>query len=468
MKAILKMAASCMAGFAIAPAPAGEPALAKEGKSSLMEWLEGDYLLGDWGGLRTDLSARGVDFEFFYLGSMPSNLQGGAKTGTTYQGGLIMALDLDSEKLAGYHGGRFHLSGLWLSGADYFSEVHIGDFNKVNLTDFPNAFRLWEAYYEQKLLSDKLTLKAGVMAVDSDFIAPEFYNSLASITFLNQTFFYPTLAFNLYDVTGFPEGKHALPSTPYGALGFLARVEPSENFYIQAAVYDGNPDRGNNGLDFRLNSDEGALFYFESGVKWNTDAASAGLPGALKIGGFYHTDEFYDAYQGASYAIASAVGAPALFPRDHSGNYGGYLLAEQYLWLEESKADPAMQGLVGFLRLSAAPQDRNLTKFGIDGGVVFKGLIPGRDWDTLGLAASYLRMSNGIRNAVRDANTMYGTDFKLPDYEGVIELSYKAQITAWWTLQPSLQWVLHPGGGTDLARQPGDAIAFVLQTTLRL
>ncbi len=433
----------------------------------MLRWAEGDYLLGDWGGWRSDLSEHGVDFEFFYVGSMPRNMQGGIKTGTEYQGALLMTLDLHSEKLVGYHGGNFHIGALSLHGRDHFSDEHIGDLNKVNLVDFPNAFRLWELWYSQKLLSDKLTLKAGVMSVDRDFIVPDYYNSIASINFVNQTFFYPTLAFNIYDITGFPVGNHALPSTPYGALGMLLRVDPVENFYAQAAVYDGDPDRSTHGTDFRLDKDEGALAYFETGFRVNAATNEVGLPGSFKIGGYYHTDDFVNVYQGASALISSAVGAPFAAPGSHSGNYGGYFLAEQFLWLEEGKSDPAMQGAVAFFRVAAAPKDRNLAQFGIDGGLVFKGLIPGRDWDTIGLGASYLQISDDIRRAVKDANATFGTSFKLPDHESVLELSYKAQVTAWWTLQPSIQWVLHPGGRTDLAGPPRDAIAFVLQSTLR-
>jgi len=438
-----------------------------EPQSAVTSWLTGDYLLGDWGGARKNLSDRGVDLEFFYLGSLPRNLQGGIKTGGDYQGALLMTLDLRSEELAGYHGGNFHVGGLWLHGRDHFSDEHIGDLNKVSLVDFPNAFRLWEIWYSQKLFSDKVTIKLGEMSVDRDFLVPEYYNSIGSITFLNQTFFYPTLAFNIYDIPGFPAGKHSLPSTPYGSLGMLLRVDPTEKFYAQAAVYDGNPDQSSHGTDFTLSRDEGALAYFETGYRWNAPSNTAGLPGSVKAGAYYHTDGFFDAYQGASYLIANAVGAPATFPRERSGNYGGYLLAEQYLWLEQDKMDPAMQGVVSFFRVAAAPKDRNLAQFGIDGGLVFKGLIPTRDWDTLSFGASYLEISDDISRAVRDANTTFQTGFKLPDYEGVIEISYKAQLTAWWTVQPSIQWVLHPGGRTDLPRQPRDAVAFVIQSTLR-
>lgn len=459
---------SCLLGSILAgQAFAGAPASSATGDSAMMSWLTGDYLLGDWNGVRTDLAKRGIDLEFFYIGSMPSNLDGGYKTGTVYQGAFLTTLGLRSEELLGYEGGNFFASTTWLNGTEEFSDQYIGDLNKVNLTDFDNDFRLWELWYSQDLLEDKLKLKAGIMSVDRDFIVPEYYNSIASINFLNQTFFYPTLAFNLYEIPGFPTGNHSLPSTPFGALGFFTRYELTKDAYVQAAVYDGNTDEEHHGTDVSLSGDQGALIYFETGYRWNKAAETPGLPGSLKVGGYYHTDEYSDVNEGTSYAVANAFGLAGVLPSEHTGNYGGYLLAEQYLWLETGKADPAMQGALAFFRLSAAPEDRNLTSFGVDGGLVFKGLIPGRDWDTIGLGASYLEISNDISGAVRDVNTTYSTDFKIPDYEAVIELSYKAQMTAWWTLQPSLQWVLHPGGYTNLENQPSDALAFILQTTLR-
>ena len=48
-------------------------------ESGFRRFLEQDYLFGDWGGLRTSLSKHGVDFEFFYGGSMPDNLDGGVR-----------------------------------------------------------------------------------------------------------------------------------------------------------------------------------------------------------------------------------------------------------------------------------------------------------------------------------------------------------------------------------------------------
>ena len=143
-----------------------------EDKSGFRRWAEQDYMFGDWGGLRTDLSRRGVDFEFFYAASVPDNLSGGLSPGGLYQGALLMTMDLNSQKLVGYEGGTFHVSGLWLNGQKPFSDKYVGDLNKVNALDFPNAARLWELWYQQKILDGKLAFKAGELSIDRDFILP--------------------------------------------------------------------------------------------------------------------------------------------------------------------------------------------------------------------------------------------------------------------------------------------------------
>ncbi|HWV98740.1 MAG TPA: carbohydrate porin [Candidatus Acidoferrum sp.] len=444
-------------------------------KSDFRQFLERDYLFGDWGGLRTDLSHHGVDFEFFYGGSFPDNLAGGARRGGLYEGALLMMLDLDSEKLVGYEGGSVHVSSLWLSGEKPFSThndgtpAFVGDLNKVNLLDFPNALRLWELWYQQKFLAGKLAFKFGELSIDRDFIVPDLYTSLGSVTLINQTFFYPTLAFDVYDIPGLPARHHGLASTPNAAPGALLRYNPVPQAYVQAAVYGGDPDQTYSGTRFNLSESEAALAYFEIGYHFNSQTNQPGLEGSYKLGGYYHTGSFVDIYDGVTAAFLSGAGLPAPPVPDHKGNYGIYFLAEQQLFRETDKSDPAKQGLLGFFRVGAAPADRNLAQLGIDGGLVYKGLIPNRDWDTIAFGASYLQMSDDIRHAQRDANATalaFGAPPPFPqlaDYETVLEVSYKAQLTAWWTLQPSLQRVFHPGGSAAIP----DATVFILQTTLR-
>ena len=452
-------------------ASSAPPTVALPEKSALEKFAEQDYLLGTWGGLRTDLSKHGVDFEFLYIASLPRNVSGGIEVGTAYQGAMLMLLDLDSEKLVGYEGGHLHVGGVSIHGEDHFSDKHIGDLNKVNLIDFPHAWRLWELWYEQKFLNDSFSLKLGQMAVDQDFLVAEFYNSLASINLLNQTFFYPTLAFNVYNVPPTPGPLHALASSPYGAPGLRLKYNVTDRLYAQFGAFDGFPDQ-DDGTHIKLNGDQGALLYFETGYRMNQKKDDEGLPGNVKIGGFYHTGDFPD--------NKSLFSNPTVFfdptaprPSFHPNTYGGYLLVDQTLFFEKGKDDPAQQGLVGFFRLTGAPPDRSLTQFGVDGGLVYKGLIPTRDWDTLALAGSYLQMSDDIRSAQRAVNSVApGTYPVLADYEGAIELSYKAQLTAWLTLHASVERVIHPGGRAysfaGKAGHPPDAWAFILAATLRL
>jgi len=449
-------------------------------ESALMRYATQDYMLGDWGGLRSRLSKRGVDFEFFYVGSGPMNLDGGIEHGVAYQGGILMALTLDSEKLVGYDGGTFNASSIWLHGEKPFSDRYVGDLNKVNLVDFKNDLRLWELWYEQKFFKDKVSLKLGQMSIDRDFILPEYYNGLASINFVNQTFFYPTMAFNVYDQPFFPIGNHALASTPYGVPGVRLRLDPCPHGYFQIGAYDGNPDFNDSGTSMTLRSQEGALIYGEIGWKINQTEEAEGPPGNLKFGGYYHTDDFYDMYPATfnafdNFIASQGIPLPPISPgpaRTHEGNYGLYLLADQMLWREIGKEDVARQGLVGFFRVATAPEDRNLASFGVDGGLVYKGLIPSRDWDTIGLAGSYMEISDDLSRAQKDINSSLAANFGLPpaftklaDYEAVIEANYKAQLTAWWTVQTSLQRVIHPGGRVQ-ADIP-DAWVLILQTTLR-
>ena len=430
---------------------------------SLRRWAEQDYMFGNWGGLRSDLSKRGVDFEFLYAGSMPDNLAGGLKPGAIYQGALMMMLDLDSQKLLGYSGGTFHASGLWLHGQKPFSDRYVGDLNKVNLLDYPNAARLWELSYQQKLFDDQLAFKFGQLSIDRDFIVPEYYGSFGQSTLLNQTFFFPSLAFDVFDIPGLPPRHHGLATTPLAAPGLLMRWRPVKSAYFQAGVYGGNPDQSYSGTDFNLSSPAGALAYFELGYRLNQDANSPGLEGSYKLGGYYHTGSFVDVYDGVTWAFNAQAGIPQPAVRDHHGNYGLYLLAEQQLYRENDKADPARQGLVAFFRLSGAPADRNLAQFGIDGGLVYTGLFSSRNWDTLALGASYLGISDAIRRAQQDANLLAPGSFVVSDHETALELSYKVQATAWWTIQPSLQYVLHPGGSAAIP----NATVFILQTTFR-
>src|SRR5262249_26846144 len=113
------------------------------------------------------------------------------------------------------------------------------------------------------------------------------------------------------------------------------------------------------------------------------------------------------------------------------------------------------QGLSAFLRIAGSPSDRNLVNFYVDGGLTWRGLIPGRDADTLGLAAGYARISGAARGLDHDTNAFTGAAGAVRDYEAVLELTYIAQIRPGLNVQPDLQFIFHPGANAALADMSG-------------
>ena len=425
--------------------------------SGFKDWANQDYMTGNWGGFRDLLATNGISLEFFYIGSNPNNLSGGIKTGSVYQGALFMSMDVDSSKALGYAGGTLHVSGEWLNGEKPFSDKYIGDYNHVNLVDFANRERILELYYQQKLFNDNLSIKAGELCIDSDFITPVYYASFGDFTLLNQTFFFPSLPYGLFSLPYLPKTTQGLSTAPLSTPGVVIKTQASDNLAIQVGAYSGTPDQGN-GLQFDLSRDQGLLAFAEIGYQINPGTNNPGLGGSYKLGGYYDTTSYPDSYNSIFYAsgLSSSL-------ETHHGNYGGYILAEQQLYLENGKGDPARQGLIGFFRSLAAPANRNLTELELDGGLIYRGLIPTRNWDSLAIAYSYLQFSHDIHNSQETINQMAPGSFVPVDAEQLVEVSYKVQATAWWTIQPSFQWVIHPGGSSAIE----NACAFILQTTLR-
>lgn len=88
-----------------------------------------------------------------------------------------------------------------------------------------------------------------------------------------------------------------------------------------------------------------------------------------------------------------------------------------------------------------SPQ-QNIAKlpFQVNGGVIYRGLIPRRDDDYACFGVVYGKFSRNYARTVAAAGQGY------PDYELVFEWNYKIQLTKFAFLQPDIQWVINPGG----------------------
>jgi Carbohydrate-selective porin, OprB family len=139
-----------------------------------------DTLTGDWGGLRTVLADIGGTFTASYIGEVFTNVQGGMKRGTTYDGLFLPQIDVDLEKLAGWQGATFQVSMLEAHGQSIATR-YVGNLTGIStIAAVPPSTRLYNFWLEQKLFGDALSIRAGLITVDEDF-----YNSTVAMVFMN-------------------------------------------------------------------------------------------------------------------------------------------------------------------------------------------------------------------------------------------------------------------------------------------
>jgi carbohydrate-selective porin OprB len=76
-----------------------------------------------------------------------------------------------------------------------------------------------------------------------------------------------------------------------------------------------------------------------------------------------------------------------------------------------------------------------LRVFSASGGLVYQGLIPGRDEDLTALAVYYGKFSDRLENQ---------------NAETVVEANYRLQLAPWLYVTPDFQYVIRPNGQSDI------------------
>ncbi|MFH1877814.1 MAG: carbohydrate porin [Candidatus Omnitrophota bacterium] len=173
---------------------------------------------------------------------------------------------------------------------------------------------------------------------------------------------------------------------------------------------------------------------------------SEGLPGNYKAGFYYHsgvTREFLRDKNNNSYIISG------LDPAKHIGNYNFYCHADQMIYRENGPGTD--QGITVFGVATFGPDNINKYPFFFNGGISWKGCIPGRDNDIAASGMSYGLFSYDLRRAQADMRDIKGLPAEQDpqEYEIMIELTYRAMILPYFYIQPDIQYILHPGGTAD-------------------
>ena len=410
-----------------------------------------DTLLDDIGGVRSVIGRYGVTLSVQETSEVFGNATGGTRQGAVYDGATLMTLGLDTDKAFGLKGGTFNASAYQIHGRG-LSANNLDNLNTVSNVEADRGTLLFELWYDQSFRGGMFDARIGQQAADQEFMLTQ-YGSV----FINANFGWPTLP-----AADLPSGG---PAFPLATPGVRLQVKPTDALTLLAGVYNGDPTGGGNdasGTAFRVN--DGVFAIAEAQYAINQGKGAAGLPGTYKIGGWYNSEYFADQRfdrNGVSLASPSSSGDA----RQHAGDWSVYAIMDQLLY---RKPGTENGGLGVFARAMGAPGDRNVVSAFVDGGVTYKGLLPGRDDDTIGLGVGYARISDQARDLDKDTAFYTGTNYPTRDGETVLELTYQAQITPWWQLQPDFQYIINPGGGTlsDTGQRIGDAAVFGLRTAI--
>ncbi len=334
-------------------------------------------LTGDWGGTRTDLANKGIQFDINFTQTLQSVVDGGRDTGTRYGGSLDYLLTLDLMRMGVMPGAMIKFRGESRFGeaandiAGPILPVNTdGFFPFGDTNDDDIAFALTNLTYYQFLSEHFGVVLGKIDVLDGD--PNEFASGRGTTQFMNGNLVFPT--------------SPLVAMQAYATLGAGVIWMPTKNVTVMSVVLNATDSSTTTGFED-----------FGEGTAWLTEAQFqyhlGNLPGGQTVGFIYGFDNtFIDLGNRFIFEPGQGITIPTT---DEAWAF--YWSTWQYLFVEQpsdklinvmdGKQD--LQGVGLFLRIGFADDDTNPIDFTISGGVGAKGIIPGRDNDTCGLGYFY-------------------------------------------------------------------------------
>lgn len=366
-------------------------------KSTIQQWLDGDYAAGRFFGERPLLESHGITINSSMLYS-PFIKTGGGSNGESSGKGYSLfnlGVTVDTEKAGLWKGGTFFAlyqkkTGYGISGVD----GAMGDYMGFDGWDWRQMNQISEYWYQQKFFNGKLRMKFGKQDSNTDF------------GYLNSGWDFMNSAFSVNPTT-------PLPTYPDAQLGFMAEINPKEWLSIRNGIYS----RYN--VPFNITEIE---------VK----PMIKKMPGRYMLGAWEMSDS-------NGMGVATGQDDDGTIYNNFNRNFGCYVGFEQMVYKEKKDDKNDMQGLVVFGQAGMSPSNRNDLSQYVGGGLHYLGPIPKRDKDIVGIAVGSGHFASRLSDISYDNGGRVGS-------ETVVEAFYRLQINPWFYLQPDVQFIMNPGG----------------------
>ena len=412
-KNALRVAAVPLLGAAILMAPAlnalaDETPAASSGILPLADY-SGDfakrsYLLGDFGGKRTEWAKKGFSFDIDYNQYYQAVTDGGIDRDSEYGGTIDTNINVDFDRMGLIPGGLLQMRavsryGKSVNGISGAAIPVNADATRPTTSTADDNVTLWLPVINYtQFLSEKFAIGFG--KYDTYDSANEFAGGRGRSQWWNVNLAMPV--------------SPAL-TIPYSVLGGVALFMPNPNMTITGMMATSTDTSDSSGFD---KFDDGMFGLLALTNKYQLSS----LPGGYGLMYGYGWDGNFNEINGRL-----NFDNGQLKPTTKDSTWFAAVDAWQYLWVEGDASQPVdinngrqdLQGVGVFSRVQFADKDTNPIDYIISVGVNAKGLIPGRDNDSMGLGYSHTKLQPG----------RFLTGIGIDDTGSVWELFYNIELT---------------------------------------
>ena len=401
--ALAALATSAAAFAADAAAPAAPAAEAKEAEQP-KAWNERESLFLE-GAVEKYAPDSGFTPSITWTGEAWGNASNGSDFGGLVNSLFTFGIEQDLEAATGVkNAGRIGVS------AFYYNRSK-GDLRGLdssqggvsNILVDGDVARVFEIYYanEFETKAGDFGFRVGQLAADEDFMGMDY-----SDIFLNSS------------LGAIPNVAPAQMFSQYNVATFgLVAYYTYGDFDVTLGVYNGNvgaDKSSNNGFDYAHTFDTVAFWY-----QFGYNYAVSDLKGRVVFGGNYHSDP-----------------SKVNFDEIDDHNFYSFFVGIQQDFVNDSEGNAK---LGGFVRLGLVPSSKSSDQnFYADFGLNWFAPIPGRDDDVFAVAFSVIENERTSRD-------------EYSHYEGMLEVTYRCQLTPAIAIQPDFQFYTNPNNGGSSA-----------------
>jgi len=372
-------------------------------------------LTGDWGGLRQQWADKGAMFRFNWYQVVQGVVDGGIDESTAYVTNLDLYADFDLDRMGLLPGALVAFRAQSRFGDTVNQDtgllLPVNTYSAFPFTDPPDkdvAIAITELNYTQ-FLSNYFGLLAGKITTMKT--ANEFAGGEGRSQFMNFQFLFPAVF-----------GQVA----PYSTLALGAIVMPSEPILFTSILMNTTDASTTTGFS---DIDDGTTWWNSIEFQYKLGK----LPGGSTLGFIYAFNGDFTHIGGINYVPGQGV-----VVGKESKAWAGQLDGWQYLYVEDEPhtlvdtkdGRQDLQGIGIFYSVGFGDENTNPVSFAASFGLGARGLIPGRDDDTMGLGYFYndLQKPRPLLTNLFESST-----------QGV-EFYYNASILGWLDLTPNFQW----------------------------